>query len=154
MSWPAGVRATQVIEIRYRREVTAYAQLPKGLLSRASLRGNEYAWRVEDIPEVIIAARDANLLNIGGQLQFRLPDGVTCECYWIDVDTHKSVPSDQDWDARVAQSAATALADFKRLQAEFDFIAEGKQAFDKHLAGENPDEAMWFVWYVKDQGVV
>ena len=54
-------------------------RLPHDLLQRASLRGSEYAWPIEDIPKVIEAARQANLASIGGQLQFRLPDGGTCE---------------------------------------------------------------------------
>jgi hypothetical protein len=49
--------------------------LPPDIISRASLRGNEYAWPVETIPEVIEAARPNALVNIGGQLQFRFADG-------------------------------------------------------------------------------
>jgi hypothetical protein len=130
---------------------TAYNYLPKELLDRASLRGNEYAWRVHDIPNVIAAAREANLLNIGGQLQFRLSDGGTCECYWVEVDTYKSVPADQDWGTRVSLSADVASTDFERLKAKYDFIKEGKSAFEKHLVGSDPTEAMWFVWYVESQ---
>ena len=131
--------------------MTAYQRLPKEVLDRASLRGNEYAWRVDDIPHVISAARDANLLNVGGQLQFRLSDGGTCECYWVDVDALRSIPGDKDWESRVVQSAITTLADFKKLQTTYDFVAEGKRAFDKHLADDNLDAVMWFVWYVEDQ---
>ena len=59
--------------------------LPSKLVGRASLRGREHAWSLDDIPNVIEAAREAQLISIGGQLQFRLPDGGTCECYWIEV---------------------------------------------------------------------
>jgi len=132
--------------------MTAYDLLPKELLDQASLRGSEYAWRVEDIPRVIHAARDANLLNIGGQLQFRLPDGGTCECYWIEVDTSKTVSDSEDWKTRVARSAEVALAGFDELRAKYDFVAEGKRAFDKHLANGDPKDVMWFVWYLSAQG--
>ena len=91
------------------------SRLPLDVLQRASLRGNEYAWPIEDIPKVIEAARQANLASIGGQLQFRLPDGGTCECYWIEVDTYKSVPASLPWQERINQTAAVALADFSRL---------------------------------------
>ena len=87
-------------------------RLPKELLERASLRGKEYAWRIADIPEVIEAARRAGLVNVGGQLQFRFPDGKTRECYWVEVDTYRSVPQALLWDVRVAQTADVALADF------------------------------------------
>jgi hypothetical protein len=65
--------------------------LPPDLLARASLSGNEYAWPVNEIPSVIEAARAANLVSIGGELQFRLPDGGVCECYWVYVYPDKSV---------------------------------------------------------------
>ncbi len=133
----------------------AVLRLPQDLLQRASLRGNEYAWPVGDIPRVIEAARRANLVSIGGQLQFRLPDGGTCECYWIEVDTYQSVPTTLPWQERVSQTATVALTDFLRLSSKFDFIAEGRSAFAEHfkqLEGPSPDpaQAMCFVWYVDD----
>jgi len=100
-------------------------RLPHAILQRASLRANEYAWPIEDIPNVIEAARQANLASIGGQLQFRLPDGGTCECYWVEVDTYKSVPASLPWQERVDQTAAVALADFSHLLSKFDFVTEG-----------------------------
>ena len=53
--------------------------LPKHIVAKATRRGNEYAWPIEDIPTVIDAASDEGLLNVGGQLQFRIPKGGTCE---------------------------------------------------------------------------
>jgi hypothetical protein len=96
-------------------------RLPHDVLQRASLRGNEYAWPIEDIPKVIEAARQANLASIGGQLQFRLPDGGTCECHWVEVDTYTSVPASLPWRERVNQTATVALADFSRLISQFDY---------------------------------
>jgi hypothetical protein len=107
--------------------------LPPELLNRASLRANEYAWRIEDIPAVIEAARRADLVSIGGQLQFRLPDGGTCECYAVEVDTYQSVD--------------------EMLKARCDFIAEGRRDFPLYFAelieaGRDPADYMCFVWYV------
>jgi hypothetical protein len=127
--------------------------LPKELLDRASLRGKEYAWRVDDIPEVIEAARRAGLVSIGGQLQFRLPDGGTCECYWVEVDTYQSVSKELPWAERVARTAEVALADFMRLASEYDFLEEGRRAFrmgQVEHRDESPAGIMWFVWYVLD----
>jgi len=123
------------------------SRLPLDVLQRASLRGNEYAWPIEDIPKVIEAARQANLASIGGQLQFRLPDGGTCECYWIEVDTYKSVPASLPWQERINQTAAVALADFSRLLSKFDFVAEGRQSFAEHFnrleaEGGDPTQTM------------
>src|ERR1700737_4055929 len=129
--------------------------LPKELLDRASLRGKEFAWRIADIPEVIEAARRAGLVNVGGQLQFRLPDGGTCECYWVEVDTHRSVSKELPWAERVIQTADVALADFIRLASKYNFLGEGGRVFSTHLKdveeqGGNPAEMMRFVWYVLD----
>jgi hypothetical protein len=131
----------------------AVSALPPDLLARASLAGNEYAWPIADIPAVIEATRAANLVSIGGQLQFRLPDRGTCECYWVEVDTFKSVDKALPWKERVMATAEVALRDFGALQERFDFLAEGRKAFrdylDKLLAdGRDPADAMCFVWYV------
>ena len=61
-------------------------KLPNTLLQKASLRGNEYAWLLRDIPEVINTAEHLGLINQGGQLQFRIPDA-TCEAKEIEVDS-------------------------------------------------------------------
>jgi hypothetical protein len=126
---------------------------PHDLIERATLRGNEYAWPLEDIPKVIAAARERNLVSIGGQLQFRFPEGGTCECYWVEVDTYQIVPSNLPWADRVARTADAALADLRDLQARCDFIAEGRTAFEEEFQkweakGGDPAVAMCFVWYV------
>ena len=130
--------------------------LPDDVLSKASLCGREYAWRIEDIPEVIEAARRAGLVSLGGQLQFRLPDRRgTCECYWVEVSTAEAPPS-LPWAERVEKAAAAAAAGFQSLLGRFDFLAEGRDAFGEHLsafeaAGGSASDAMWFVWYVLDE---
>jgi len=130
-------------------------RLPPEILRRASLRGNEYAWPIEDIPKVIESARQSNLASIGGQLQFRLPDGGTCECYWVEVDTYKSVPTSLPWQERVEQTATVALADFSHLLSKFDFVAEGRRSFAEHFKrleaeGGDLNQTMCFVWYLDD----
>src|SRR5258706_5107465 len=116
-------------------EMTApESRLPQHLIERASKRGRELAWSLDDIPEVIEAARDANLVSVGGQLQFRFQDGTTCECYWVEVDTHKSVPMSASWQERVDQTAVAAMAEFLQLSTKFDFLAEGPNAFSEVFA--------------------
>jgi hypothetical protein len=127
-------------------------KLPDEILSRASLRGGEYAWPLAEIPAVIEAARAANLLNVGGQLQFRLPDEGVCECYWVEVDTYLQVSRDQPWETRVEAAATDALSAFNRLLTEYDFLAEGQKGFAEYLdalraAGHDSQDAMCFVWY-------
>lgn len=134
---------------------SAIEQLPKSLLDNATLNGNEYAWPINVIPEVIEAARKSNLLNIGGQLQFRFPDGI-CECYWVQIDTHTSLPENLDWTERVNLTADIALKDFQVLQHSFDFLAEGREGFAIHIdkyieAGGDIDNVMCFVWYLDNE---
>jgi hypothetical protein len=133
--------------------MSAENQLPPEILARASLRDNEYAWPVGDIPDVIEAARQSNLVNIGGQLQFRMPDAI-CECYWVEVDTHKLVSDALPWATWVAKTADAAMERFSQLRKEIDFLSEGRREFEKYLSeyerdGATAQEAMCFVWYVE-----
>ena len=127
--------------------------LPPELIRRASLRGREYAWSLDDIPDVIEAARAARLINIGGQLQFRLPEGGTCECYWIEVDTYRDVDKALPWDARVQLTAEAAQRQFAALPPKDVLVEEGGKGFGPHLAeaekaGHEIADLMCFVWYV------
>ena len=133
---------------------TAESRLPRHLIERALNGSGELAWTRDDIPAVIEAARDANLVNIGGQLQFRFPDGGTCECYWVEVDTYKTVPTSASWQERVDQTAIAAMAEFSQLSTKFDFLAEGHNSFAEVFAeyerrGRDAARAMCFVWYVE-----
>ncbi len=127
--------------------------LPREILDRATLRENEYSWPVSDIPSVIDAARFSNLVSIGGQLQFRMPDGGTCECYWVQVDTSQDVSKDLSWDDRVNATAISAHSQFQNLCRNYDFPAEITKGFAKHLEGVDLQEstmaeALCFVWYL------
>lgn len=133
--------------------VHAAESLPEELLRRASVRGHEYAWRIVDIPEVIEATKREGMISVGGQLQFRFPNGVTCECYWVEVDTLKTVAADLPKSERVVQSATAALSAFEALKNRFDFVAEGRSSFggtfeEFEAAGGKPEDTMCFVWYV------
>lgn len=130
--------------------ITDESLLPPELLKIANLSGNEYAWRIDDIPKVIEAGRSLGLLNIGGQLQFRLANA-TCECYWIEIDTYKTVSNKLPWVERVNLAADIAHRDFEILKKSKDFIMEGKQSFPQILNVENITEAMYFVWYLKSE---
>ena len=130
--------------------------LPADILVRATLVGNEYSWAVDDVPKVIEAARLANLASIGGQLQFRLPDGEICECYWVQVDTFQSVPAELSWSERVSRTAEAATSQFQFLREKYDFISEGRSGFARYLDafetdGGDLNKIMCFVWYVESE---
>jgi hypothetical protein len=133
------------------------SRLPTEILAKASFRfrGDEYAWRVDDIPSVIAAARGMRLVNIGDQLQFRGPD-FTCECYWVEVDSNKATPRDLPFGVRVDQTAEAAREAFDELRRRVDFLAEGRTAFADVLnryekEGGNLTEVMSVVWYVSSE---
>jgi hypothetical protein len=133
--------------------MNAEKALPPELIRRAWLSGSEYAWSLEDIPHVIEAARTAQLINIGGQLQFRLPDGGTAECYWIEVDTYREVDEALPWETRVQLTAEVAKRQFAALPPKDALVEEGRKAFAPYLAeaeksGYSTADLMWFVWYV------
>jgi hypothetical protein len=127
--------------------------LPAELLARSTLAGNERAWPLADVPDVIEGARRTSLASIGGQLQFRLP-GATCECYWVQVDTFRLLPSTLPWPELVERTADEALLQFKALRIQYDFIAEGRKSFKDTIeqfeaSGGDLEKAMCFVWYLE-----
>ena len=131
--------------------------LPEQILNCASLRGHEFAWSITDIPQVIAEAKAANLVTIGGQLQFRLRNGVTCECYWVEVETLKTIPPNMSWEEKVVHTAVEANRQFKVLTEQVDFLSEGRKAFAKlfsQKAATDSDltNAMCFVWYFETIG--
>ncbi|MBL9048472.1 MAG: hypothetical protein JNK34_14455, partial [Tabrizicola sp.] len=78
--------------------------------------------------------------------------GGTCECYWVEVDTYKSVSDEITWHDRVNKTADTALLDFEKLKTEYNFLEEGRKSFGKYLdkaeeLGANISDLMFFVWY-------
>lgn len=126
-------------------------RLPAELFEKASIRRGEYAWPIDDVPKVIEAARAANLVNLGGQLQFRVPGEGTAECWWVKVDTYQSVSTSLPWSERVEKTAKAAVDDFARLLVDFDFFEEGRKMFSKWFdelirMGYDPRKAMYFVW--------
>lgn len=138
--------------------INAESTLPQSLLERATLRGQEFAWLLHDIPKVIEAAKAVNLVNVGGQLQFRFADGGTCECDWVCVDTLVKVAENLPWEQQVNITATEALIQFSALSEKYDFMAEGKLVFGKYFreiraTDADLENAMCFVWYVSGDGV-
>lgn len=127
------------------------ALLPAAILAKADFRHNEYAWRIDDLPEVIEAARAQGLRNIGGQLQLRTEDAIG-ECDWVQIDACQLIPPMLPWEAQVEMAANVALQDLAVLKAEFSFAREIKEAFPEAVerllaAGGKIEDAIWFVWY-------
>lgn len=65
------------------------------------------------------------------------------------------MPSLLTWQELVERTATVALAQFSNLLSEFDFLGEGRRAFAQYLdaleqQGQDPKQAMCFVWYLQD----
>ncbi len=130
----------------------AEALLPADILAPADFRHNEYAWRVADLPDVIAAARDTNLRNLGGQLQIRTDEAIG-ECYWVAVDACQTISEALPWEVQVRMSADMALKNLAEISEEFDFAQELRDAFPEPVAayeaaGHSLADAIWFAWYV------
>src|SRR5262245_4241167 len=96
--------------------------LPPSILAKATLRGNEYAWPFASVEETISAARASGLATVGGQAQFRLPDGI-CEMYWLKADASDRRAGEQ-WQEFVSRSAQEVLTTFKEKVVSADYLAE------------------------------
>jgi hypothetical protein len=123
--------------------------LPKELLSRASKRRNEYAWRWNDILHVASAAEKAGFACTGGQAQFRSPDG-TSEFNWSSF-TPEGKRGDETWDQYVIRSWKDTRRICHRLFTDESTIAKGKRIFRfiQETAKQDmlPRETLWFVLY-------
>jgi hypothetical protein len=122
--------------------------LPPAVLSRASLRGNEYAWPLAAVEEAVRVAAACGLANLGGQAQFRIPDG-TCELYWLSLDSGER-HSDETWGSYVTRSAVEVLAQFAALRDRTDFIKEALRwpvLAQLHAEGVDLNQYLCFVLY-------
>jgi hypothetical protein len=133
------------------------SKLPAEIRARCvySAPGGEYAWRVQDIPAVIDAAREASLFSLGGTLQFYLPDGEICEAYWVDVDVGDPPDQIKDWNGKVDWAAMTARKRFKEETDHAKLVEGGCAAFEElrelEAKGVDLSTLMCFVWSVSDE---
>jgi hypothetical protein len=122
--------------------------LPGSVLSKASLRGNEYAWPLWAVEEAVRAAEACGLANLGGQAQFRFPEGIY-ELYWLSLDSGERRPN-MTWEEYVTRSAEEVLTQFTALRERTDFIQEGFRCDvlrQLHVQGVDLNPHLCFVLY-------
>jgi hypothetical protein len=128
-------------------------KLPKELLDKASVsKGGEHAWKREDVPSVLQAAKAAHLACLGGQPQFQGPIG-TAEPYWLSYNPG-SRKAGESWEDYVIRSNDETLEAFNKRCVETDFLKEAmswkhiQEAVEKDVI--NPLDHLWFILYFAD----
>lgn len=102
--------------------------LPRYILEKAIVSGNEYGWRREDYKQVVEVAYSHRLAIVGGQIQFKLPDG-TCEMYWYSYDTNDRLKN-ESWLDYCLRTKSECLKKFRELPSNYELVREGIENFD------------------------
>lgn len=97
--------------------------LPPDVLEGATLRGNEYGWSVSSFPHAVARAEANGYGRLGGQFQFRLEDGSTCEMCWLNADSEERHRG-ESWPNYVHRSCSEVLDAFRHLLSDTDFRKE------------------------------
>ena len=80
---------------------------------------------------------------LGGQFQFRLDDGTTCEMYWLNADSEDR-DSTESWMDYSRRSCLEVLTKFQNLVSVTDFK---KEAANWPMAQIDPTRNLVFVGY-------
>lgn len=99
--------------------------LPPDVVNGASLRGNEYGWRIHDFLGALSAAKSRGLACLGGQFQFRLRDG-TYEMYWLNADSTNRC-NGEAWADYSERSCSEVHDKFRDLVSKTDFAKEASK---------------------------
>lgn len=99
-----------------------FQPLPPDVVRGASLRGNEYGWKIADFPTAAANAKLHHYGCLGGQFQFRTPDG-TYEMYWLSADPSERRDG-ETWHDYCERSCSEVLSKFEKLMATTDFVTE------------------------------
>jgi len=117
--------------------------LPPDILQGATLRGNEYGSGVSWFPDALARAEAHGYACLGGQFQFRLDDGGTCEMYWLAADS-KERAHGESWVDYSHRSCSEVLNKFQHLASVTDFRKEASS----WLSGQiDPEKSLVFVAY-------
>lgn len=117
--------------------------LPPDISQGATLRGNEYGWSVSSFPRALASAQAHGYACLGGQFQFRLDDGSTCEMYWLDANS-KEHANGESWVDYCHRSCLEVLNRFQHLASATDFK---KQASNWPSVQIDPRKSLVFVAY-------
>jgi hypothetical protein len=120
--------------------------LPSDVLDGATLRGNEYGWLPASFPLALARAEARGFACLGGQFQFRLNDGSTCEMYWLNADCKDRMP-EESWDDYRLRSCSEVREKFERLISRTDFH---KEASASRLGDAATDSLVFVAYFVTE----
>tara|TARA_B110000879_G_scaffold93194_1_gene127530 strand:- start:184 stop:597 length:414 start_codon:yes stop_codon:yes gene_type:complete len=123
--------------------------LPKEILQNAIVSGNEYGWKRTDFKNVIKKAVENDLGIIGGQVQFKFPDG-TCELYWHKYDSTEK-QNGENWTEYCERTKKECLNQFDNLLSDSELVKDGIENFEflkeKKNLNLNLTEYLIFILY-------
>lgn len=123
--------------------------LSEELLSSASRRETEFAWRKKDLLSVAAAAEENGLASAGWKGLFRTPDG-DLELCW-----NSFYPEGKDdaesWPQYAGRTWEATRKSWRRLFGDKALIEEGRKLFrllqETETPGTLPSEVLWFILY-------
>lgn len=126
--------------------------LPTEILQKAIVSGKEYGWKRTDFKEVIDKAVEVGLGIIGGQVQFKLPNG-TCELYWHKYES-KERKSNENWKDYCLRTKEECLSQFNNIPTNTVLINEGIENFEflkeKSKSDIELEDYLIFILYFND----
>ena len=127
--------------------------LPNEILQKAIVSGNEYGWKRTDFKNVLEKAVENGLGIIGGQVQFKFPDG-TCELYWQKYDSTEK-QSGENWTEYCERTKNECLNQFDNLPSDSELVKDGIENFgflkEKKDLNLNLTEYLIFILYFAKQ---
>src|SRR5260370_150970 len=126
------------------KELSKPDDLPSDVVEGATLRGHEYGWSTISFPVALDRAEAHGYACLGGQFQFRLGDGSTCEMYWLSADSKERLRGEQ-WADYSHRSCSEVKQNFQRLISETDFSKEASSWNLSPAATENLVFVAYFV---------
>ncbi|MGA9526665.1 MAG: hypothetical protein WBS24_00980 [Terriglobales bacterium] len=112
----------------------------------ATLRSNEYAWTISSFPDAVALAVAHGYGCLGGQFQFRLADGSTCEMYWLNADSKERLEG-ESWLDYSRRSCLEVLEEFQKRLSETDF---SKGAAKWRLPINFADDLVFVAYFVTE----
>ena len=123
--------------------------LPPDVVEGATLRGSEYGLSTISFASSLATAEAHGYACLGGQVQFRLSDGSTCEMYWLSADSKERLPEEQ-WADYSRRSCSEVKQNFERLMSETDF---NKEVSSCNLSSTTTDNLVFVAYFVTESAL-